>query len=63
MLNFLSNIFGSSNDRILKRMMVHVNASNKLEDELSAKPDSYFKTLKEELNEEYKNNKNLRGSL
>ena len=58
MLNFLSNIFGSSNDRILKRMMVHVSASNKLEDELSSKPDSYFKTLKEELNEEYKNNNN-----
>ena len=58
MLNFLSNIFGSSNDRILKRMMVHVSASNNLEEELCSKPDSYFKTLKEELNEEYKNNNN-----
>ena len=49
MLSFLSNIFGSSNDRILKRMMVHVNKSNNLEEELSSKPDSYFKELKHEL--------------
>ena len=32
MLNFISNIFGSSNDRILKKMMVHVNAANELEE-------------------------------
>ena len=42
MLNFISNIFGSSNDRILKNMMVHVNAANELEEELSSKPDSFF---------------------
>ena len=44
MLNFFSNIFGTSNDRILKKMMVHVNASNALEEELSQKNDSYFKS-------------------
>ena len=54
MLSFLSNIFGSSNDRILKRMMVHVNKSNNLEEELSSKPDSYFKELKHELIDQYK---------
>ena len=58
MLNFLSNIFGSSNERILKRMMVHVNALNNLEEELSSKPDTYFKTLKDELHKEYINNNN-----
>ena len=58
MLSFLSNIFGSSNDRILKRMMVHVNKSNNLEEELSSKPDSYFKELKHELIDEYKKNDN-----
>ena len=56
MLSFLSNIFGSSNDRILKRMMVHVNKSNNLEEELSSKPDSYFKELKHELIDQYKKN-------
>ena len=58
MLNFLSNIFGSSNERILKRMMVHVNVLNNLEEELSSKPDTYFKTLKDELHKEYINNNN-----
>ena len=56
MLNFFSNIFGTSNDRILKKMMVHVNASNALEEELSQKNDSYFKELKNELNKIYKEN-------
>ena len=54
MLNFFSNIFGSSNDRIIKRMMVHVSAANDLEEELSKKPDLYFKNLKDELNNIYK---------
>ena len=58
MLSFLSNIFGSSNDRILKRMMVYVNKSNNLEEELSSKPDSYFKELKHELIDQYKKNDN-----
>ncbi len=63
MLSFLSNIFGSSNDRILKRMMVHVNHSNDLEEEISNKPDSYFKELKHELNVQYKNNNDLYSIL
>ncbi|OUW88159.1 MAG: preprotein translocase subunit SecA [Gammaproteobacteria bacterium TMED226] len=54
MLNLFSNIFGSSNDRIIKRMMVHVSAANDLEEELSKKPDLYFKNLKDELNNIYK---------
>ena len=56
MLNLFSNIFGSSNDRILKRMMVHVNAANQLEEELSNKPDDYFQDLKTELKTTYHNN-------
>ena len=47
MLNLFSNIFGSKNDRILRRMKSFVNDANKLEEELSGKPDSYFKELKE----------------
>ena len=58
MLNFISNIFGSSNDRALKKMMLYVNEANNLEDELSKKPDSYFIDLKKDLSKEYINNNN-----
>ena len=58
MLNLFSNIFGSKNDRILRRMKSFVNDANKLEEELSGKPDSYFKELKEELVQKYNENKN-----
>ena len=50
MLNLFSKIFSSSNDKLIKKMMLHVNASNNLEEDLSQKPDSYFKDLKQELN-------------
>ena len=64
MLNLFSNIFGSSNDRILKKMMLHVSASNNLEEDLSKKPDSYFKDLKNDLSKTYKdNNKNIYAIL
>ena len=56
MLNFISNIFGSSNHRILKKMMVHVNAANELEEELSSKPDSFFIDLKDSLQKQYQDN-------
>ena len=53
MLNIFSKIFGSNNDRVIKDMMRHVNVANGLEDELSKQPDSYFKTLKEKLSNDY----------
>jgi len=56
MLSFFSNIFGTNNDRILKRMSVLVNKSNELEKELSNKPDTYFKELKNLLSQDYKDN-------
>ncbi len=54
MLSFFSNIFGTNNDRILKRMSVLVNKANDLEKELSNKPDTYFKELKNLLSKDYK---------
>ena len=64
MLNFFSNIFGSKNDRILKRMMSYVNSANDLEKELSEKPDSYFLELKDELIQKYnENNKDMYSIL
>ncbi|MDB0066282.1 preprotein translocase subunit SecA [Gammaproteobacteria bacterium] len=53
MLNIFSKIFGSNNDRVIQDMMRHVNVANGLEDELSKQPDSYFKTLKEKLSNDY----------
>jgi len=63
MLNFFSNIFGSKNDRILKRMMSLVNIANKMEQELSEKPDSYFLELKDQLLEKYKENNDMYSIL
>ena len=64
MLDLFSNIFGSSNDRTLKKMMVHVSAANNLEQELSEKPDEYFVSLKSELKKQYlENDKNIYAIL
>ena len=64
MLNLFSNIFGSSNDRILKKMMLHVSAANNLEEDLSKKSDSYFKDLKNDLSRTYKDDdKNIYSIL
>ena len=60
MLNPFTKIFGSSNDRVIKKMMRYVNDANSLEKDLSEKPDSYFLELKSELNEIYiKNNEDI----
>ncbi len=53
MLNLFSKIFSSSNDRLIKKMMLHVNAANDLEEAFSQQPDSYFKNFKQELNKKY----------
>ena len=58
MLNLFSKIFNSSNDRLIKRMMLHVNTANDLEEAFSQQPDSYFKNFKQELNEKYIDNNN-----
>ena len=64
MLNLITKIFSSSNDRLIKKMMLHVNAANELEKDLSQKPDSYFKDLKQELNKKYiDNNKDIYSIL
>ncbi|MDB2582286.1 preprotein translocase subunit SecA [Gammaproteobacteria bacterium] len=58
MLNLFSKIFSSSNDRLIKRMMLHVNTANDLEEAFSQQPDSYFKNFKQELNKKYIDNNN-----
>ena len=56
MISLISNIFGTKNDRILRRMTSLVNKSNDLEEMLSKKPDSYFVELKDELSKQYLEN-------
>jgi preprotein translocase subunit SecA len=64
MLNFFNKIFGSSNDRVIKIMMQHVNAANNFEEDLSQKPDSYFKELKPKLKKIYlENNEDIYSIL
>ena len=64
MLNPFAKIFGSSNDRVIKKMMRHVIDANNLEEDLSKKPDDYFRELKSELKEIYiQNNKDIYSIL
>ena len=64
MLNPFTKIFGSSNDRVIKKMMRHVIDANNLEEDLSKKPDSYFLELKSELKEIYfQSNKDIYSIL
>ena len=55
-MSFLTKIFGSSNQRSLKRMQVYVNNINKLEESYQKLSDSDFLTLKNNLRESNKDN-------
>ena len=64
MLNPFSALFGSSNDRTIKKMMRHVHQANSLEEKLSKESDEYFKTLKDTLYKKYlENNKDIYSIL
>ena len=64
MLNPFAKIFGSSNDRVIKKMMRHVIDANNLEEDFSKKPDDYFLELKSKLKEIYiQNNKDIYSIL
>lgn len=63
-LNPFSALFGSSNDRTIKKMMRHVHQANSLEEKLSKESDEYFKTLKDTLFKKYlENNKDIYSIL
>ena len=55
-LNPFSALFGTSNDRTIKKMMLYVNDANSLEDQLSKENDEYFKELKVILHKKYFDN-------
>jgi preprotein translocase subunit SecA len=56
MFKSLTKLFSSSNDRVIKKMMVSVHKINSLESEIQNNPGSYFHNLKDELNRAYKDN-------
>ena len=63
MLNIFSKIFGSSNDRTIKKMQHLVDSINSYADEMSDKEDVYFLNLKEDLNNKYQKNKDINSIL
>jgi len=56
MFKSLTKLFSSSNDRVIKKMMVSVNKINSIESEIENNPESYFHNLKDELHRTYKDN-------
>ena len=63
MLNIFSKIFGSSNDRTIKKMQHLVDKINDLSDEMSERDDAFFLTIKETLYNQYKESKNDINSI
>ena len=56
MFKSLTKLFSSSNDRVIKKMMVSVNKINSIESDIENNPESYFHNLKNELRRTYKDN-------
>ena len=54
-MSFLQKIFGSSNQRALKKMQVHVDQMNLLEDDYKSMDDQEFLVLKDHLAKTYVN--------
>ena len=63
MLNIFSKIFGSSNDRTIRKMQYLVDEVNKLADEMSKKDDEFFTTLKDDLFNKYHKDKNINAII
>jgi preprotein translocase subunit SecA len=63
MLNIFSKVFGSSNDRTIKKMQYLVDGVNDLAEEMSEKNDEFFKTLKDDLFKKYQTEKNINALI
>jgi len=63
MLNIFSKIFGSSNDRTIRKMQHLVDKINSFSDEMSEKDDKFFLTLKETLNDQFLENNDIYSIL
>ena len=63
MFGFIGKIFGTSNDRNLKRMQKFVDAINSLDEDYASKEDSFFRELKTDLSENFSQNNDLYSIL
>ena len=63
MLNIFSKIFGSSNDRTIKKMQYLVDKINAFDDEMGNQEDGYFLELKNKINKQYKESKDINSVL
>ncbi len=63
MLNIFSKIFGSSNDRTIRKMQYLVDEVNNLADEMSKKDDEFFTTLKGDIFNKYQEDKNINAII
>ncbi len=58
-MNFIKRIFGSSNDRNIRRMQIIVNKINEFEESISKKPDEYFLKIKDQIKKDFNTNSNI----
>ena len=63
MLNIFSKIFGSSNDRTIRKMQYLVDEVNNLADEISKKDDEFFTALKDDIFNKYQEDKNINAII
>ena len=63
MFGFIGKIFGTSNDRNLKRMQKFVDAINSLDEDYSSKKDSFYSELKSDLSKKFSQNNDLYSIL
>ena len=63
MFGFIGKIFGTSNDRNLKRMQKFVDAINSLDEDYSSKEDSFYSALKSDLSKKFSQNNDLYSIL
>ena len=63
MFGFIGKIFGTSNDRNLKRMQKFVDAINSLDEDYSSKEDSFYSELKSDLSAKFSQNNDLYSIL
>ena len=63
MFGFIGKIFGTSNDRNLKRMQKFVDAINSLDEDYSSKEDSFYSVLKSDLSKKFSQNNDLYSIL
>ncbi len=63
MFGFIGKIFGTSNDRNLRRMQKFVDAINSLDEDYASKEDSFYRELKTDLSEKFSQNNDLYSIL